>query len=412
MSLSDNLKKQAQESPDARRKRESHPKGYEPGISKFHEPGVPAEVSLRLSVIPESEEKWRDEIKRVTNMDIPQDRKVELTGVRYWGDPSSPYVYCRFAISDRAMEPDSLDVVKLLGDLRTSRNGSNKQKAPKRVQRSDSRVVGAFVISWNDWQTGKKGADGRGTDALAERLDRAYDSTVARIKELRKIGRDIGKLVVVGGADMVEGCAIFPNQPYELDSDRRTQFRNTVALGLEGLDRLVPLFESTDVLVVGGNHGENRINGQRTTRTDNDDCRVFEMMREACERDKNLNHITWTIAQGEPAKTIEVAGWILGTTHGHVYGKTSAGSIEQKAYKWFMGQAAGRQPVGDSDVFITHHFHHYAARDWGATQWVQTPAMDGGSEWLTDLNGQSSQPGMLSFVMTPENRFQDMQILS
>lgn len=394
MSMKDSLHNSA----DARRTRASHPKGFEDGV-KF-EAGEPSEVVLNLKEIPESEVEWRAEIQRVTRLTIPEHRRVELSQVRYWGNPEAPFVYCRFTITNREHGGDGPDAVKLLAELRR-----NKRGRPPGVYTGET----ALVLSWNDWQTGK--LSGGGTEALAERLDGAFDAAVARAKELRRIGRDLGRLVVVGGADMIEGCSIFPNQSYEIDSDRRTQVNNTVAFILAGIDRLAPRFENVTFLVVGGNHGENRIGGHRTTRSDNDDCAVFEHAARATARDDRLQHVNYIIADGEPAKTLEVAGWVLGTTHGHVYGKGAGGSIEQKALRWFSGQAAGRQPVGDSDVFLTHHFHHYASRDWGATQWIQTPAMDGGSEWLTDLNGQSSQPGMLSFVMTSQERVKDIQIL-
>ena len=180
---------------------------------------------------------------------------------------------------------------------------------------------------------------------------------------------------------------------------------------LDGLDRLAPLFERVTVLAIGGNHGENRILGNRTSRHDNDDCLVFENAARAVSRDPRLEHVNFVIAQDEPAKTLDVNGWILGTTHGQAFGK-GAGRPEQKAHNWFKGQAAGRFPAGDCDVLVSHHFHHKAERDWGACLWVQTPANDGGSPQHTDLTGEAADSGMLSFVMTPAVRYQDSQVLS
>jgi hypothetical protein len=210
---------------------------------------------------------------------------------------------------------------------------------------------------------------------------------------------------------MIEGCAIFPNQAHEIDTDRRGQIRACTTFILDGVDRLAPLFARVTVLVVGGNHGENRIGGKRTTRHDNDDCAVFEHAATAAARDRRLQHVNFVIAQDEPAKTLDVHGHILATTHGQVYGRGAGGSVEQKALRWYSGQAAGHQPVGDANLLVTHHFHHHALRDWGACLWVQTPAMDGGSPFFTDYSGQASQPGMLSWVMSPEHRYVDPQIL-
>lgn len=387
---------------DARRARESHPQGWEPG-AKFDACGV-VEANVRVSAadlpaISQDEQRWREEIARVTGMPIPDERQVQLTDTRYWGDSQSPYVYCRFKITDRAPVAADIDGVALLKALR-----------PRKVVKTAFTGDTTLCMSINDLQTGKLA--GGGTEALAERLDSAYDAVRDRARELRKIGRNLGALTVIGGGDLIEGCgSIFPNQAHEIDSDRRAQIRNTVTFILEGLDRLAPLFERVNVLAVGGNHGENRINGNRTTRHDNDDCAVFEHVALAASRDPRLGHVNFVIAQDEPAKTLDVNGWILGTTHGHVFGKNISGSVEQKAWNWFRNQAAGRQPVGDSDVLITHHYHHFASRDWGAALWVQTPAMDGGSPFFTDFSGQSSEAGLLTWVMSPEKRFVDPQIV-
>lgn len=382
--------------PDARRARGNHPKGMEPGVR--YEAGEPAEVTVQLVAIPPNEQAWREQISKVTGLVVPEHRQVVLTDVRYWGDPEDPYVYCRFRIVDRPKDRPDLDAVALLKRLRPRRP----------VKTATYTGDTTLCVSWNDWQVGKLA--GGGTPALAERLDQAYDGVRVRARELRRIGRDLGHLVVLGGGDMIEGCAIFPNQVFEIDSDRRAQIRNAVTLGLDGLDRLAPLFERVTVLVVGGNHGENRIRGERTNRHDNDDNAVFEHMARAAARDPRLNHVEFVIAQSEPAKTLDVHGHILATTHGHVFGR-GTGSIEQRAWRWYSQQAAGRQPAGDADVLVTHHFHHYAASDWGACLWVQTPAMDGGSDWLTDRTGQSGHPGMLTWVMSPEHRYTDHQIL-
>jgi hypothetical protein len=240
----------------------------------------------------------------------------------------------------------------------------------------------------------------------------ALQGTVERVEQLSRMGRSFGHLVIIGGGDLIENCAMRPNQAFELDLDRRSQIRVTTAGILEGLDRLAPRFAKVSVLVVGGNHGEHRINGKRTTREDNDDCAVFEHAALACSRDARLSHVNFHIAQGEPSKTLEVAGWVLGTTHGQVYGKGSGTGLDQKVKSWFSAQAAGRQPIGDADVLVTHHYHHLAVKDHGAWLWLQSPALDGGSQWYTDSSGMYSAPGMLTFVMTPESRMSDLQIIS
>jgi hypothetical protein len=132
----------------------------------------------------------------------------------------------------------------------------------------------------------------------------------------------------------------------------------------------------------------------------------------AAARDTRLDHVEFFINQEEPAQTLDVQGHILCFTHGDVFDRGAANSgIEGKAYKWFSQQAAGHRPAGDANVLLTAHYHHHALADWGACQWVQAPANDGGSGHFTDASGRYAEPGMLSWVMTPTERYCDPVIL-
>jgi hypothetical protein len=55
--------------------------------------------------------------------------------------------------------------------------------------------------------------------------------------------------------------------------------------------------------------------------------------------------------------------------------------------------------VGDADVLLTAHYHHYKVSQVGPRLWVQIPAMDGGSPWWRDRAGLESPTGIVSFVM-------------
>lgn len=136
---------------------------------------------------------------------------MELTQVRYWGEPAQPMVYCRFAISDRPGAPEAVDAAAILAQLRGG------ERRPRTAFTGET----TLCVSWNDWQVAK--AEGGGTAGLAERLDAASDQVAERARELHCIGRDLGRLVILGGGDIVEGCTIYPNQAYEIDGDRRAQ---------------------------------------------------------------------------------------------------------------------------------------------------------------------------------------------
>lgn len=389
------------EQPDVRRARPTHPKGFEPGVKFSVDSGLPESAVISSAVEIDAED-HRAKIEEQTKLTIPANLDVRLERLTLQSDADGvaerwwyKYVFVQRLTS---VLLNDFDHVASLKALRRNR------KATKPTHTGDS----TFVISWNDWQVGK--AEGGGTEALLERYTSQIDAAKNRAAELRKIGRNFGRLVVIGGGDMIEGCTIFPHQMMHIDADRRRQINVATDMILYGLDEMAPLFEDVTVLVVGGNHGENRIDGNRTNRTDNDDCLVFENAARATSRDDRLAHVNYVIAQGEPAKTLDINGWVYATTHGQAFGK-GAGRPEQKAHNWYKGQAGGRFPAGDADVLVSHHYHHKAERDWGACLWVQTPANDGGSLQHTDLTGEAADAGLLTWVVTDACRYQDAQVL-
>lgn len=402
MNLADALNTEPQ--PDARRTRASHPKGYEPGVTFSVETGQPETAIVSSDTQIFESHDHRALIEKQTRLTIPDhlDVRLERLTLENNGDSVATRWWYKYKFVPRpsdVLDVQHLDHREFLRSLRRNR---------KTVKPRYTGTEATFVLSWNDWQAGKQ--EGGGTPALLERFHQQIEDAKTRAGELRKIGRDLGTLVILGGGDLVEGCTIFPHQMMHIDADRRKQVNVVTDMILHGLDELAPLFEKVIVLVVGGNHGENRVNGDRVNRADNDDCLVFENAARATKRDPRLQHVEYVIAQGEPAKTLDIHGWIYATTHGQAFGK-GAGKPEQKAHTWYKGQAGGHFPAGDAHVLVSHHYHHKAERDWGACLWVQTPANDGGSLQHTDLTGEAADAGMLSWVVTPGCRYQDAHIL-
>lgn len=342
--------------------------------------------------------------------DSPDDFHISVKSIAYGKDTFSNKMsawpnlkkMAAAAASDEVVLED-FDPVECLRNLRAK----TPILVPENLQTSGE---GVFVLSLNDTQFGKD--ENGGTPATLARLDKYLGMAVARVMELRLIGRSLGTLVIIGGGDIIEGCTIYPNQSYNLDLSRRGQINTAVTAILDTIDSLALYFDRVVVLATRGNHGENRINGHKTTLYDNDDTMVFEMARFATDRDPDLGHVEYIIAEDEAGVFVDVAGWRLATTHGDVYGKGVAGATQdKKAQAWYKNMAAGRDPIGQADVLITHHFHHDKLSDWGACLWRQTPAMDGGSEYFRQSTGEYSLPGMLTFVMTPEDRLRDEQVL-
>lgn len=335
--------------------------------------------------------------------------EVEITGVlrerhsQYWSRDLNEMLWKHsysFGVVRKKAKEETIDPVQILKEL-------GIKSKPKGILTGGEQST--WVLDWADWQVCK--AEGGGSLGFIERFDGALNSALKRIVELRSIGRKLNELVIIGGGDMIEGCTIYPQQSFHIDGHRRDQIRLTVATILKGLHVLAPLFESVRVIVVPGNHGENRINGYRTAIGDNDDLLVFEMAQVALEHDPNMSHVSFEIAEDEMSVVSEVQGWKYGITHGDVYGKGGGTGVRNKVFNWFKTMAANRHPVGSADVLVTHHFHHDALEDWGATLWVQNPTMDGGSAYFVEATGHKPKHGMNSWVVTPTERLQDKQVL-
>lgn len=278
---------------------------------------------------------------------------------------------------------------------------------PKKKTYEGSSVLTVVLA---DWQIGK--ADHGGVEATIERIIEAREAVIERAKALRKVGRGVSSLNVLWTGDSIEGClGHYPSQTFAVELDRRDQVKVTRRLLTDSLQAWSKHFEEITVAAVAGNHGENRNGGKAFTGVqDNDDLAIVEQVAEILAANPDaFGHVRFAIARDALTLTIPAAGWIVGITHGHIANRGA--NPEGKLQRWWEGQAAGRQPIGDADVLVTGHYHHLRVSDWGGCVWLQAPAMEGGSEWWRQATGQVSQIGMLTFVSTETERVTDIAIL-
>jgi hypothetical protein len=262
-----------------------------------------------------------------------------------------------------------------------------------------------------DWQMGKSDHDG--VEGTIRRVIDARDSVIVRVKELRKMGRKVSSLNVLWTGDSIEGCVgFYPSQTFSVELDRRDQVKVTRRLLTDSLQEWSKHFDSVTVAAVAGNHGENRNSSGKlyTGVQDSDDLAIVEQVSEILGANPAaFGHVKFVVASDALTLTIPAAGWIIGITHGHV--ARSGTGAEAKLHRWWEGQAAGRQPIGDSDILVTGHYHHLRMADWGSCVWLQAPALESGSEWWRVATGQTAQVGMLTFVTTEAQRVTDLAVL-
>jgi hypothetical protein len=258
-------------------------------------------------------------------------------------------------------------------------------------------VWDSLVVCLADWQVGGVGPGGNSSDTI-DRVLALGDSVADRALELRAAGRNIDQLVVLGLGDLVEGCTgFYANQLFSVDLHNREQIRTTYMLITALLKKWAPLFPVVHVATIGGNHGQTREGGKVVTGPgDNKDVLAFEIVRDTLADLPGYGHLTWDIPDGELSLRVDVSGVSVGITHGDLF--SGGANAAAKAERWWKGQVFGLREVADAKILFSGHFHHFSSVEWAESgrTWFQTPAMDNGSQWFTDLSGLSSAPGTLT----------------
>jgi predicted phosphodiesterase len=279
---------------------------------------------------------------------------------------------------------DNLDIEALISEISKWKPG----KAP-------SKTTGdlAFVFAPSDQQIGKK-ANGEGTESTIERILRSTERATHRLSDLRKIGRNIGTVVIALPGDHVEGNVSQNGRlqsPYASDLGLTEQTRVARRLLLSQIKAFAPLAEKIIVPVVNGNHDE-------VTRqviadpADGWNVEIASAVQDACAENLNLSHVEFRFPDnGHQTLTVDINGVLLGLFHGHQAGRDVG--------KYLSNQAMGQTSLGMADIWLSGHFHHFKMMDIGHRLWLQAPTVDPGSEWFRDRHGADAPTGVLTMVI-------------
>jgi hypothetical protein len=383
--------------PDARRSRAAHPKGFEPGVR--YEGNEPAEVVVRLTEIPEDEKRWRAEIERVTSMPIPDHRRVDLSQVRYWGDPASPFMYCRFVITDRAGEAERLDLDEIIRLVR---------ETPREQPPAPTGSGRALVIAWADLQVGKVGSRG-GTEELIARVMSKLDALERYLDE-----HPVDSAYLIDTGDCIEGFENTPGQPFTNDLSLPEQLRVARRLQSEALVRLARRVPRVVASAVPSNHTKWR-RGKGQLGKPGDDFGIENLVGIADAFALNpdaFSHVSFVVPDTwQETLSFDIEGTILAVAHGHQVARPDG------VPRWWADQVHGGQPAADADVLLTGHFHHVRVQPTGrshhtgrAKWWLQAPTLDNGSDWFRLMRGDDSDPALMVFTIGPSG-WDDLKLL-
>jgi predicted phosphodiesterase len=286
-----------------------------------------------------------------------------------------------------------------------------KNHRPSKKDDFDGEVT--FVVCLADWQIGKP--DGDGLSGTIQRILEDIDAAEQRVKDLKKIGRKIGTILIVGLGDIIEGCSDnYSTQVFGVEANRRSQVRIARRLIRDFVIRMSKLANNVVVSAVPGNHGENRKDYRAfTNRWDNDDVSVFECVAEILDSNpQTYSHVEFRLPEKERIVMFDCNGVIVGFAHGH--DARGGNGAQNKLHTWWKNQSFGEQPVGDASILITGHYHHLSVIDYGKKTHIQCPANDGGSEYWVDEMGSESPSGTLTLTVGSSlggNGYSDLLVL-
>lgn len=277
-------------------------------------------------------------------------------------------------------------------------------------------VGGDFMVyDACDWQLGQH--DDGGTRHTLARLNSIFGKFAQRVHALRAAGRELGTLVIGSGGDIYEGCkGWYPMQPATVDLDRRQQTkvaRRTLVKFIKFAYELG--FRRIIIIVVPGNHGENRDENGKAFMGwgDNDDVAVWEAVYDVIAETPIADVCEWIVPDEDLTVTADLAGRTIGWTHGHQC-RGRGSSPDAKVWDWWTQQAMGRTPAGDCQILNVHHFHHAYMREHEGRLLIGHPAACGTSRWWQEMSGQGAAPGQTTYVVTPhsDRPITDLEILS
>ena len=373
-----------------RGKKHAHPAGWETGVHIGAEDGY-----IVTEPLTDAPEDWEEILAELLPPSInPDEFEIDGTSVevRAWDSGDQRRYYFKARVKRRRALEEKID----LDDIVAAAKKTNvKPAAPVDTER-------VYWMQITDLQAGQ--ADGRGVEGMVEKALQLGGIALEDLRLLKKQGTPASAIFVPITGDLVEGVlGWYEMQQFSVQLDRRDQVKLVRRLLTEYLLKLATSGLPVHVAVVAGNHGENRHNGKAfTSLGDNDDVAVVEQIAEAF----SLAGIT-NVSFSFPAKerlslTVEVLGWVIGLTHGHIarFGGTG---VEGKILGWFKSMAASRDPIGDSDLLFTGHYHHARHQQLiGDTWWIQGGALCDASAWFSQSAGLVSDPVVMRGTITRE----------
>ena len=263
---------------------------------------------------------------------------------------------------------------------------------PKRARLFDK--VETLIVCMADFQVGKTGQGGGTEDTV--RLVRRAISDIAH--DINHVG-GYERIILADVGDSTEGFWNVASQAQTNDLSLTDQIRTVQRLYAEALHALAPLCSSLYYVAVPSNHCAVRTGPGKNSRANAPDddfgIMISKNIEDIIAGRPGYEHVTFHRPEKwEEAVTVDAAdGTRIGFTHGHLAGSQS------KVPGWFRDLAFGRRSgLYDARILVHGHWHNFAVSQAGDARWIiSCPSADRGSDWWTNVSGDSTKPAILTF---------------
>jgi hypothetical protein len=250
------------------------------------------------------------------------------------------------------------------------------------------------IVCLADFQIGKVGSGG-GTEDTVRLVRRAIKDVADDIRFRGPYKR----IILADVGDSTEGFWNVASQAQTNDLSLTDQIRVVQRLYAEALRLLATLCESLYYVAVPSNHCAVRTgigkNSRANAPADDFGIMISKNIEDIIAGRPGYEHVTFRRPEKwEEAVTVDAAdGTRIGFTHGHLAGQQS------KVPSWFRDLAFGRRSgLYDARILVHGHWHNFAVSQAGDARWIiSCPSADRGSDWWTNLSGDSTKPAILTF---------------
>lgn len=388
--LTEILKDRRAAQPDKRTRRV--PKGHEPGFKIDPDTG---DGWVAVNVEAGHDPLWDDELAWL-GLDAARFEVVgDAIEVRSWEGAIGKGAVKQFRYVKAKVRRRTATAARLHDDVLVE---WIRERKPTR--RKHPLPHGWDVLPITDAQLGKAHEGRGGTGHTLARYVDVVGQMQDRIREHTRLGIRAGNLFLPGGGDVLEGCTgQYPSQLWSIDLNGTEQLRVGWWLLSYIIRELAPFYDRVVTGTPISNHGEKRVDGKQVTDdADSTDLDVWYGAAHHFHGIPAFEHVEFVTPADPFVLTIDLDGVGCAVTHGHQF---SGKDQETAAWKWWDGQISGRLPSGDCDLLVSAHRHHKAQRWQQGRHWEGLPAMDGGSQWLTNKTGLWAPAGQYVFSLDP-----------